>query len=146
MPTARALAIAVLVTACGDLSSPAPEDAADARATDARLADAAAGPLDGPWSLGWTCNSGCETRPALTFTRSLGVAGLTLTYSGGLGGGGERHLASGIVGNCLDVPAVQVGQVLRTAYRLCRTGNLAETVISWSLGGAPASWRLQGAR
>ena len=133
----RALAALILLAACGGDDV---DPGVDARGVEP-------GPIDGAWSIAWSCESSCATpRPDMTRTTTLTVTSGDLTFGGGPGGGIHRGAVSG---TCVDVPAGSDGGRNRVAYRVCRQDATATASIAWGGEGNPAAvttWRLQAWR
>lgn len=124
----RVLLILATLAACGD------DGMIDPRPDAARR-----GPIDGDWSLSWTCHSGCESGVGDVIARlqsdDLSVAYTTLTF---VGSTVETDTADSVDGSCLGV-AEAVDGLRRRAYEICRVDSRSlRALISWS--AADDSW------
>ena len=127
---------------------------ADAAGTDGVPGpDGPPGPLDGEWSVTWSCVQGCTgllPRPGLTYSHALTVTSASLHWYDDTCGDCIRDHIGAARANCVDVPAGIDSIDDRAAYSVCTTGpSSATTTISVRrVGGSSevTTWQATAAR
>lgn len=153
-----ALLLAVALAACSDPTVPAEDAAIDAVPTDGRPgidapidAPGPPGPLDGIWSITWTCVHLCVPEPVLLRTQRLTIAGGALHWDSPTCSECVVDHVGMVRGTCIDVPAgLDNAQDDRGTYSICTTAEstLSATIAVRRIGGLSEipSWRVDGAR
>lgn len=137
--------LVLLGTACTGEDDVAAEP--DAGVDAGPTVDAEAAPrMQGAWNVRWTCEGACVYfRPPLVDSAVLTVDGLTLVYD--LPSGPERHEATASVGCLVVAGVVDAAGMRRAPYQLCRIGDAAEDLVTWTTPNSISeTWRLNAWR